>query len=268
MRGTGSPDGCHVGGAQASVMERRCDQRAVTPSISESQNVVRPADAAPGQQRQRRCGRPHASNQPEVESQAGADAPEVDHDHSSDPGGGGDRGKHLCRLVRWNATDSAGGLRKDERLAVAQVKTEGDSVTADGRADLSKRVVGGQGLEPDDDVRGTEAKRMACLIDGRDAGIQPKRCAARGDCGDERVLRLAAENRVEVGNVQLAKAELVHIPLHERQRVTRFDGRATHGPHRAVALASSSTGVHGASGAQVHDAGHSHGGLFIVSDPA
>jgi hypothetical protein len=26
--------------------------------------------------------------------------------------------------------------------------------------------------------------------------------------------------------------------------------------------------VHGASGAQVHDAGHSHGGLFIVSDPA
>jgi hypothetical protein len=61
---------------------------------------------------------------------------------------------------------------------------------------------------------------------------------------------------------------LVHIPLHERQRVTRFDGRATHGPHRAVALASSSTRVHGASGAQVHDAGHSHGGLFIVSAPA
>lgn len=258
----------HVGGAEASVMERRGDERAITPSISESRNVIRPADAAAGQQRQRRCGLPHASDQPEVESRAGADAREVDHDHSPDPGGGGARGKHLCRLVGRNATDHAGGLRKDDRLAVAQVETEGNAVTADGRADLCERVVGGERLEPDDDVRGAEAKRMARLIDGRDAGIQPERCAARGDCGDEHVLRLAAENRIEVGHVQLGEAELVHIPPRERQRVTRFDGRATYDPHRSVALAFSGTGVHGAPGAQVHDADHSHGGFFIVSDPA
>jgi len=268
MMRTWPPDRCHVGDAEASDMERSGDERAVTPSISESRNVVRPADAAAGQQCQRRCGRSHASDHPEVESRAGADAREVDHDHSPDPGGGGARGKHLCRLVGRNAAGHAGRLRKDDRLAVAQVETEGDAVTANGRADLSERVVGGERLEPDDDVRGTEAKRMARLIDGRDAGIQPKRCAARGDCGDERVLRLAAENRIEVGNVQLGKAELVHIPPRERQRVTRFDGRATHGPHRSVALASSGAGVHSASGAQVHDADHSHGGFFIVSDPA
>ena len=246
-------------------MERRGDERAVTPGISESQNVVRPADAAAGQQGQRRRGLPHASDQPEVESRAGADAREIDHDHSPDPGGGGAGGQYLCRLVGRNATDHASGLRKDDRLAVAQVETEGDAVTADFRADPSKRVVGGERLEPDDDVRGTEAKRMARLFDGRDAGIQPERCAARGEGGDERVLRLAAKNRIEVGHVQLGKAELIHIPPRERQRVTRFDGRLTHGPHRSVALASSGTGVHGASAAQVHDADQSHGGLSIVS---
>ncbi len=82
------PDRGHVGGAEASDMERRGDERAVTPGISESQNVVRPADAAAGQQRQRRCGLPHASDQPEVESRAGADARQVDHDHGPGSGGG------------------------------------------------------------------------------------------------------------------------------------------------------------------------------------
>ena len=248
-------------------MERRGDERAVTPGISEPQNVVPPANAAARQQRQRRCGLPHASDQPEVESRAGADAREVDHDHSPDSGGGGARGKHLRRLVGRNAADHASGVRTDDRLAVAQVETEGDAVTSNGRADLSERVVGGERLEPDDDVRGAELKSMACLFDGRDAGIQPERCATRGEGGDERVLRLAAEDRIEVGHVQLGKAELVHIPPRERQRVAWFDGRAPHRLHRPVALASPGTGVHGAPGAEVHDADHSHGGFFIVSGP-
>ena len=149
-------------------------------------------------------------------------------------------------------------LADDDRLAVAQVKAEGDAAAVERCADLAERLVRGERLEPDDDACGTETERVARALGGRHAGVEPQ---GRAECrhrGDERVLRSPTQDRLEVRGVQLGHAKAIHVRPRKRQRIAGFDGQAGDGPHRLVAVAASGTRVHGASGEQVHDADYAH----------
>ena len=148
--------------------------------------------------------------------------------------------------------------RDDDRLAVAQVKAEGDAAALERCADLAERFVRGERLEPDDDACGTETERVARALGGRHAGVEPQ---GRAECrhrGEERVLRSPAQDRLEVRGVQLGHAKAIHVRPRNRQRIAGFNGEAGDGPHRLVAVAASGTRVHGTSGEQVHDADYAH----------
>ena len=152
-----------------------------------------------------------------------ADARQVDHDH-----------RRLRRRRRREPPARAPARAErqrvaadgDNRLAFAQVETERHPVSAHRRADRRQRVERGERLETDDHTRGAEVERVAGAIDGRHARVEPERRAKRRQRGGERVLRYAAQDRVEIGRVQLGEAEAARVRARERQGVAGLNGRS------------------------------------------
>ena len=168
------------------------------------------------------------------------------------PGVSGARGHEMRRLAGRDAAARHHGL------AIAQIEAERHVVAAHGGADPGERGVGGQRLEPDDGARCAEGERVLRTVGRRDAGIQPERHADGRHSGNERVLRRAAHDRVEVGGVQLGEPEAPDVGARERERVAGSDGRAGDRPHRLVGFALSRAGVNRTLREQVDDADDSH----------
>ena len=158
-----------VGGAEPPIVQRGGDERAVTAGIGKPGEVLISPHATAGQEHLSRRRLTHAGDQREVEPGARADARQVENDHGADAGICSSRGHHVCRLAEGTIA-----ARRDDRLAVAQVKAEGDAAAVHCCADLAERLVRRERLEPDDDACGTEIQRVARALGGRHAGVEPQ----------------------------------------------------------------------------------------------
>ena len=97
------------------------------------------ANAPTRHQRQPWSGSANAVDQAEVEPATGSDACQVDHDHGTDAGIDCAFDHPMGRFAAEDSVACSRGARggRDDRLAVSQVETEGDALTADGVTDLS-----------------------------------------------------------------------------------------------------------------------------------
>ena len=160
----------------------------------------------------------------------------------------------MCRLAERHSA-----ARRDDRLAVAQVKAEGDAAAVRARAQISSSASYERSVSSPTTTRAApRVERVARALGGRHAGVEPQRRAECRHGGDERVLRSPALDRFKVRDVQLGHAKAIHVRARKRQRIAGLDGQAGDGLHRLVAVAASGTGVHSTSGEQVHDADYAH----------
>ena len=126
------------------------------------------------------------------------------------------------QVRRFTSQDAAAAGHKG--LSLAQVEAERHPVAADRGADLAERVIRRERLQPDDDARGADGERVARAIGRGNAGVQPDWHADGRYGADERVLRRAAHDRVEVCGVQLLEAQALDV--RPRERVDGSDGDA------------------------------------------
>ena len=202
--------------------------------------------------RRRRTARPRAPPRARapVRSKSGprrvADAREIEHDHRADAGVRRAR-RQRCRRFAWG-TPGVPVIG----CAVREIQAEGDALAADRRADrpTARRTTAASR------VRRRRARperegvtRAAAATTRRHPATTARRRATRRRARPAADLR---RHRVEVGRVQLRKAERVSTPARApaHRRVRWEDPRR---PHRFVAIAASGARVHGTSPGQVQD---------------
>ena len=98
--------GRHLISSKSPILKRRGDERTVAAGIRESIEVFGSTNSPAGQERQTGHRLAHARDERKIESRAGADTREVNHDDGTDAGVGRSPGNNVSRLV-------VGGLIND-----------------------------------------------------------------------------------------------------------------------------------------------------------
>ena len=114
------------------------DECTVAAGISEPSEVFGSTNPPAGQEREPGHRVAHARDERKIESRAGADTREVNHDDGAHTGVGRSPGNNVSRLVGGGFINDSGS---HNRFPVAQIETERHAVAADRGADLCERAV-------------------------------------------------------------------------------------------------------------------------------
>ena len=265
----------YILGPNPAVVKRCRDERTVTPGLSQSNQVRETTDSTTCDECRSRRRRSHARDHGHVRTGRFTDSCEVEHDHRAHTGVNS-ASREIARLTGRDVQPWR------DRNPIAQVETEGhrraDSANGIRRRDtcLVQRdayrrqdIERLERFETDNDLRGAESERLTRARRRGDRGVQPERrdrCQAR----DERfvwqevrrfswLLRLRLRrDRVEVGRIQLGKAQPIDIRTCESDRIP-IDRAAGCNPDRRIAGTHSASCVYRSAAGQINDADQSQG---------
>ena len=189
-----------VGPAQPGVVQRGRHQGPVTPGVREAHKIAPRADAAPREQLDLGMRLSERSQEREIEAETRADPGEIDHEDRARARIDG--GPH--ELERRSAVRRTG---KHDGLAATEIEAEDDPPPADRGRDVTQRIEGGQRLEPDDDTFGAVRQHVMRPPRSRHRRIHQQPAAGHGEGIEQRLLRRAAGDGIEIGDIPLVAAQ-------------------------------------------------------------